>query len=141
MIAYWYENEIEDARNKVHNYSSDTFKMMLSGLTLDLAADEVKADITEITAGSGYTAGGQTLANVVITRVGGLWTFTSDPVVWTWSGTDSPQIRSAIIYNDTPTSPADPLVIGIQYNAIFIQPDGVPLTITPNATTGWGYRT
>src|ERR1700720_2827204 len=47
---------VADVANKVHNLGSDTLKVMLSN-TLPTSANAVKADITEISAGNGYSAG------------------------------------------------------------------------------------
>ena len=48
---------VEDRANGVHNLGTDTLKFMLTN-TAPVATNSVKADITEITAGSGYTAVG-----------------------------------------------------------------------------------
>ena len=46
---------VEALAEKVHNLGSDTLKVMLSN-TAPSASNAVKADITEISAGNGYTA-------------------------------------------------------------------------------------
>ena len=47
----------KDLVDAKHNFSSHTFKVMLTN-TAPTAANAIKADITEISAGNGYTAGG-----------------------------------------------------------------------------------
>jgi hypothetical protein len=94
---------VADVSNKVHNLGSDTLKIMLTN-TLPLAANAVKADITEISAGSGYSAGGLSVTGVTSTQTSGTYKLVSsaDPVL-TASGTVGP-FRYAVLYNSTPAS-------------------------------------
>ena len=48
---------VQDVHNGVHNLGSHSLKIMLTN-TAPAAGNAVKADITEIAAGNGYTAGG-----------------------------------------------------------------------------------
>ena len=48
---------VEHLAEKVHNLESDTLKVLLTNTT-PLATNAVKADLTEISAGNGYAAGG-----------------------------------------------------------------------------------
>lgn len=94
------------------------FKMTLhTGYTPDIDTHDIWADTgvssTEYGTASGYTAGGKTLANQSTTQDNtndrALWDF--DDVTWTALGALTPATPShAIIWDDTPTSPADPLV-------------------------------
>ena len=52
--------------NGLIDLSSDTLAVALSNTAPDDAADDQFADITEIAAGNGYTAGGFDMANVSI---------------------------------------------------------------------------
>ena len=61
---------VEAVAEKVHNLGSDALKVMLTN-TAPVAANAVKADLTEITAGNGYTAGGNA---VTITTSAGSFT-------------------------------------------------------------------
>ena len=90
----------------------DTFKIILldSGHTIDLTDDtysDVSAD--ELSTANGYTAGGETLTSVTWSESSGTITFDCADVTWTASG-GAITARYAVIYDDTPTSPADPLV-------------------------------
>jgi hypothetical protein len=69
----------------------------------------VFGDITEIAAGNGYTAGGEDIQNAA-TQTGDTITVTGTDVTWEASGGPIADFRYVVIYNDTPTSPADPLV-------------------------------
>ncbi|GKT09620.1 hypothetical protein [Desulforhabdus sp. TSK] len=89
---------------------SHTFKALLltDAYTPD-ATDTVVADLSgEVANGNGYTTGGVVLANVTWNRSGGTVTFDADDPVWT-SATFT--ARYLVIYDDTPTSPADPLLL------------------------------
>lgn len=92
---------------------SHTFKAMLTNTAPDAANNTVKANITEIAAGGGYVAGGVTLTGVTWAETGagvGTWRFNCDDISWTASGADIATHRYLVIYDDTPTAPADPLV-------------------------------
>ena len=88
----------------------DTLKIMLLADTYTPdAADEVKADIVahELAAEDGYSAGGATLANVTWAEDSGTVTLDADDPVWTSASFTT---RYAVVYSDTPSSPADPLI-------------------------------
>lgn len=91
---------IADVYNGVHNFSSDVVKAYLSN-TLPVATNSVKADIAEIAAGNGYTAGGVTIAITSSTQTGGTYSLVTgtDPVI-TATGAIGP-FRYVIFYNDT----------------------------------------
>lgn len=89
------------------------FKWMLTNTAPTTGTNTVKADITEISAGFGYTAGGTALASITWTETGGgtgIWQFTAADTVFTAAGGSIGPFRYAVLYDDTPTSPADPLV-------------------------------
>jgi hypothetical protein len=101
---------VDDLVSKVHDFETDTFKIMLT-LVAPVATNSVKADLTEIAAGDGYTAGGNTCANPTTTlTTGTVKAVMDDPTTWTAAAGTFPNFRYAVLYNDTPTSPADPLI-------------------------------
>jgi hypothetical protein len=91
-----------------HNLNTDTHKCLLTN-TAPTAANAVKADLTEISAGNGYTAGGEDAQNTWA-ESSGTGTLTGTKIVWTASGGTIGPFRYVDIYNDTQTSPADPLI-------------------------------
>lgn len=98
----------------VHNLSTGSFKLGLSNTAPVKATNTVWADITEISAGNGYTATGVTLDSEAWAETGGgtgVWRFTCADEVITASGGSIAAFRYPVVYNDTPTSPADPLVL------------------------------
>jgi len=101
---------VADLANKVHDMGSDTLKFLLTN-TAPLATNSIKANLTEISAGNGYTAGGTTVAITSSSQTSGTYSLvpTAD-VVFTASGGSIGPFRYVVLYNDTPTSPADPLI-------------------------------
>jgi hypothetical protein len=106
-----YQQFVEDLGNKVHDLvgTNDTLKVMLSNTAPNAATHAVRADVTEIAGGNGYTSGGGDTQNDG-TETGGTLTVTGVDFVWTASGGTIGPFRYVILYNDTPTSPVDPLI-------------------------------
>ncbi len=125
-----FQDFVEQLAKGVHQLhaAGHTLKVMLSNTAPNVATNTVKADITEISAGNGYTAGGVDIQNDM-TETGGTATVTAVDVVITASGGAIGPFRYAIIYNDTPTSPADPLVGYYDYGSSISLADGESLTV------------
>jgi len=117
-----------------HQFSTHVFKIMLTN-TAPVSTNQVKADLTEIAAGSGYTAGGT--ATTIGTAVsGGLAKATGTDVVFTASGGSIGPFRYAVLYNDTQTTPADPLVGYWDYGAPITLAATESLTVVFDASEG-----
>lgn len=86
-----------------------TLKVMLSNTAPNLATHTVRADVTEISAANGYVSGGVDTQNDYTTAAG-IGSCTGVDVTITASGGSFGPFRYVILYNDTPTSPADPLI-------------------------------
>ena len=109
MAAFNKHNQfVEDLGLGVHNLDTGVLKCLLTN-TAPTAANAVKADLTEIGSGNGYTAGG-TDSQASWAEASGTATLTGTKVVWTASGGTIGPFRYVDLYNDTPTSPADPLI-------------------------------
>ena len=98
-----------------------TFKWALTDTAPNAADDDALADISQISAGSGYSSGGTSLTGVSWSETGsgtGIWRFTASDTVFTASGGSIGPFRYAILYDDTPTTPtADPLVGYLDYGS------------------------
>jgi hypothetical protein len=104
-----YNQFVEDLIKGVHNFGTGVFKVALSNGTPSAAHATLSA-ITELSTANGYTAGGATTTIGGTTQSSGTITITAtDPAAWTASGAGI-TFRYAALYNDTPTSPADPLI-------------------------------
>lgn len=89
------------------NAATDTLKCYLSNTTPNAATMNVKADLAEITNQNGYTAPVDTQNGT--SQSGGTITLTATDIVITASGGTVGPFTYVVLYNDTPSSPADPL--------------------------------
>lgn len=127
-----YTNQLNRAK---HDWATHVFKVMLTN-TAPVATNSIKTDLTEIAAGNGYTAGG-VVTTVTLATAAGVSTISGTQVVITASGGSIGPFRYAVLYNDTQTSPVDPLVEFIDYGAAQTLADGESLTVKfNNATPG-----
>ena len=93
---------VENLAEKVHNLGADTLKVALTNTAPNVATHAVLADITEIAAGNGYTAGGNQTVQSASSQTGGTYTLVSaDPATWTASGGTIGPFRYAALYNST----------------------------------------
>jgi hypothetical protein len=111
---------------------SDTLKVALSNTDptsgTNVAADGngVLANITEIS----YTnLSSRTLANVTSTQTSGTYKLSADDLTLTASGGTVAAFRYIVVYNDTPTSPADPVIGYYDYGASLELNDGDTFTV------------
>lgn len=127
-IADWAVNEGE-----VADLDNDTFVVALSNTAPGSEStpptgdgDGVLANITQIT----YTnLSARTLTLASSAQTSGTYTIDFNDLVLTASGAVGP-FRYVYIYDDTPTSPADPLVCYVDYGSSITLADGETFTIT-----------
>lgn len=116
------------------NAAADTYKVKLyTAATFD-ATNTTLAGITgtEATAGTGYTAGGQALANVAVTTVTtNDAKFDADDLIWTASG-GSITASYGVIYNDTDAN--DPPIAFIDFGGSQSAGDTTEFKIVWNAS-------
>lgn len=125
---------VQDLANKKHDLSADTFKVMLTNVA-PIATNAVFADLTEIAAGSGYTAGGTAATITSSTQTGGILKWILQNVVFTASGGVGP-FRYAALYNSTQTSPLKPLIAWWDYGASQSLLSGDTFTVSFDASNG-----
>lgn len=125
---------VENLAEKVHNLGADTLKVMLCN-TAPVNTNAVKADLTEISAGNGYTAGGTAATISASAQTSGTYKLTLADVVFTATGAIGP-FRYVVLYNDTPTSPADPLIQFWDYGSSISLANGETFTVDFSATNG-----
>lgn len=94
---------VEAMGRKVHNLNADVLKVMLTN-TAPVATNAVKADITEIAAGNGYTAGGTQAASNTYVQTSGVAKLVANDVVITAAGGSIGPFRYAVLYNSTATN-------------------------------------
>lgn len=130
-----FQNFVEDLIEGVHDFDAHTFKVYLTNATPDAAADAVKADLAEISAGNGYTAGG-TATTITTSETTGTAKVVGTDVVFTAAGGTIGPFRYAVLYNDSPTSPADPLIAWWDYGSSITLNDTETFTVDFDATNG-----
>jgi len=139
MATYQKHQDYAEQLNKaVHNWSTHTFKAVFCN-TAPVATNSVLADLTQISTAGGYTAGaggGVTLDTVTLSETTGTAKVTIADEVFTASGASVGPLRYVDIYNDTPTSPADPLVCFFDYGSSITLLDTESLTIDFDPTNG-----
>lgn len=115
----WADNMVE-----VANLATDQFVVALTN-TLPTAANSVLADITQIS----YTnLSSRNLTTTGSSQTGGTYALQLADLTLTASGAVGP-FRYVVIYDDTPTSPADPLVCWYDYGSSISLAAGETLTI------------
>jgi hypothetical protein len=90
-----------DLATKIHNLNSDSLKVMLTNVA-PVATNTVKANLTDIAAGNGYTAGGSAAAFVSGADTSGTYKLILSAVVFTASGGSIGPFEYAVLYNSTP---------------------------------------
>lgn len=115
--------------------AGDTYKLKLYSALTPSAAHTTLAAVdaagTEATTGTGYTAGGATLASVAVTSVTtNDAKFDAADVSWTASG-GSIAAAYGVIYNDTDTD--DPPVAYVNFDGTQTAGDGTDFLVTWNA--------
>lgn len=126
---------VEDLGNGVHDLSNDTLKIALTNTAPNAATHADLGDITEISAGSGYAAGGEVIDNTVYSQTGGVAKLVGDDVVFTADGGPIGPFRYAVIYNDDAAN--DELIAWFEYPGGSITLlDGETLTINLDQSGG-----
>jgi hypothetical protein len=103
----------KDLIDGIHDFDAHTFKVMLTNVA-PVNTNSVKADLTEITAEHGYSAGGEA-TTITTSTVGGVAKATATDVTITASGGTIGPFRYAVLYNDTATG--DPLIAWVDYGS------------------------
>lgn len=122
---------VENLAEKVHNLQSDTLTIALCAVAPS-AANAVLADLTQI-AYTNLSARALTVATSAQTS--GTYKLVINDLVLTASGAVA-TFRYVVIYNDTPTSPADPLIGWYDYASNVTLANGETFTIDFDGTNG-----
>lgn len=115
----FYGNAFVHAFNKRIDFDSDTIKVALCSNTYtpDQDAHDFFDDVTAEVTGTGYTAGGATLANASLAYAAGTNTLKLDGDDTSWA-TATITARYAVIYDATPgTAATNPLIAYVDFGA------------------------
>ena len=126
---------VEDLAKGVHNFTSDSTCTVTVALTAaanaPVAGNSVLADLTQIS----YTnLSSRVITGVTCEQSSGTVSFTANDLVLTASGSVA-TFRYVVLYNDDPTSPADPLIGWYDYGSNVTLSSGETFTI--DFTTGF----
>jgi len=130
-----FDQFVEDLAKKVHNLSSDQLKIALTN-TAPVAGNSVYADLTSPLATTNLS--GATPYNVTTTsceQTSGIVKLILVDLVLTATGAVGP-FQYVVLYNDTPTSPADPLIGFWTATSAITMANGDTFTVDFNATDG-----
>lgn len=121
MASYVKYNQFAlDFVNGVHDFDLHVFKIALTNAAPNAATHAVRADITELATGAGYTQNAAGLALTLTTNMtaaaGTARVIPTGDITITASGSLGP-FRYTVWFNDTPTSPADPLIGNWDYGS------------------------
>ncbi len=128
-----FQSFVEALAEKVHNLGADSLKVMLTN-TAPVAANSVKANLTDISAGNGYTAGGTAATISSSAQTSGTYKLVLADVVFTASGGSIGPFRYAVLYNDTATNKE--LIGWWDYGSAITLASGETFTVDFDATNG-----
>lgn len=125
---------VEDLAKGVHNLATGAITIALcAAANAPVATNSVLADLTQIS----YTNfGTRTLASITAEQTSGTLNFIAADKVLSVSGGAGAAFRYIVLYNDTPTSPADPLICWYDYGSALTLGDGEQLTVDFDGTNG-----
>lgn len=133
-----FQQFVEDLSKGVHNFTSDATCSVTVALTAaanaPVATNSVLANLTQIS----YTnASSRVVTGVTAEHTTGTVTFTATDLTITASGGTVGPFRYVVLYNDDPTSPADPLISFADYGSDITLGDGESILIDFGAS-GFG---
>jgi len=124
---------VENVAEKVHNLGSDQLVVALCDAAhAPVAANSVLADLTQVS----YTnCSSRNITTSTSAQTSGTYKLVLTDLVLTASGAVGP-FRYVVIYNDTPTSPADPLIGFYDYGSEVTLANGETFTIDFDGSNG-----
>ena len=132
MASFTKVNDFVKNMANAMDLDSDTLKVALSntdptsGTNVTADGNGVLANISEIS----YTnLSTRTLSSVTSTQTSGTYKLSAADLTLTASGGSVAAFRYVVIYNDTPTSPADPVIGYYDYGTSLTLNDGDTFTI------------
>lgn len=123
---------VEYLNEGVINCETDQFTVALCATAnAPVNTNTVLANLTEIS----YTnLSSRNLTKTTSSQTAGTYTLDFNDLVLTASGGAVAAFQYVVIYDNTPTSPADPLVCWFDYGSALTLADGESLTLTFNAS-------
>ena len=128
-----FQNFVQSLGRGGVNLNADTLKIGLSNTAPNASTNAVWTDITEISAGNGYTAGGAAIGSTAYSQSSGTGKLTGSDVSWTASGGSIGPFRYIVLYDSTTsvlvgyldTGGATTITNGNQFNVHFDAVNGI----------------
>lgn len=131
-----FQQFVEDLALGVHNLNTGTLNIYLSNTTPNAASHATKSDLAEISTGGGYSGPIDTENSA--SETGGTLTVTAAAKTITATSGGVATFRYVVLYNDTPTSPTDPLIGWWDRGATLDLDEGDTFTWKPNNSDSTG---
>lgn len=133
MVAFNKFNQfVEDLAHGVHDLETDQLALALcAAANAPVAGNSVLGDLVQI---SYANLSSRNLTVVSSGQVGGTFTLVMQDLILTASGGAVATFRYVSIYNDTPTTPADPLLGWYDYGGDVTLLENETLTVDFDAT-------
>lgn len=123
---------VENLAEKVHNLGADALTFALTNTAPTVSTNTVLTDITEVS----YTNLSSRAASITTSaQSSGTYTLLLGDLTLTSSGGSTGPFRYVVLYNDTPTSPADPLIAYWDYGSSITLNDTETLLIDFTTST------
>ena len=133
MASFVKINDFVENAVEAMNLNTDTIAIALSNTAPSSESTPPTGDgagiLANVTQISYTNLSSRTLANVTSTQTSGTYKLSADDLTLTASGGSVATFRYIYIYNDTVTSPADPLIGYYDYGSAFTLNDGDTFTI------------
>jgi len=123
---------VEHLAEKVHNLGSDALTIALT----NVAPNVTYATLSQITQVDYANCSSRVLTVSASSQTSGTYKLVLDDLTLTASGGTVGPFRYVVIYNDTPTSPADPLIGFYDYGSSITLAAGENLLLDFNASNG-----
>jgi hypothetical protein len=125
---------VEHVAEKVHNLGADALVLALcAAANAPVATNSVLGDLTQIS----YTnCSSRAVTTSSSSQTSGTYKLVLTDVVLTASGGSVAAFRYVVLYNDTPTSPADPLIGWYDYGSDLTLANGETFTIDFDGSGG-----
>lgn len=127
-----YQKGVEALMESI-NAGSDAWKVALTNRAPVVATDATLTDASELAAGNGYTAGGNSATTTSSTQTGGTYKLVlASPTAWTASGGSLGPFRYAVLYDSTTNN----LVGYWDYGSAVTLLTGESFTVSLDGTNG-----
>ena len=117
----------------VIDWDSDTIKVALVSDAPTVGTDDFFDDVTEVSAGGNYTAGGITLTCTDANSSGTLTVSSATSISWAQDASNPTDARYAVLYKSTGTASTSPLVAYLDLGqTVDLTAGSLTITLTDN---------